>query len=183
MASPERPNLFQALERGLQDFRSQVEGEAGRKVAAVGRTKGVVPDAVREILASLAELLGLLQRGIGQAKQLSTAVDPGIALAEVLAETLPNLAASLSMGDLPEKIGVPSGPFDSAKKAAEAGGEIMGTALKVVQFLPSPEDLANIERGLEGLLGAEGSTVPTGAGSLNLLLEKVGIQAAGQSSA
>ena len=49
--SPLGESLFEALETGLRDFRATVNGEAGRKIRALGTVQGPLADAIRASLS------------------------------------------------------------------------------------------------------------------------------------
>ena len=58
--SPVGQNLFEALRESLVDFRGKVEGEAGRKVSALGPRSGTIPELARHLLAMVADALAWL---------------------------------------------------------------------------------------------------------------------------
>jgi hypothetical protein len=171
--SPVGANLFEALRAGLADFRLQVEGEAGRRVRALGPSQGTVPDLVRRVLESLADALAWLAGALEDAHAVLRVTDAAVALLETANALLGGLATGLSFGDMPQSFGLDPRPFEAVSTALGRVHGAVATGTRVVGLVPRPEDLSAIREELVLLLGQRVDPSRTDAGALGALLAAV----------
>ncbi len=173
MSTAAGQNLFEALRDGLADFRAKVEGEPGRKVAALGGASGTVPDVARASLGAVADGLTWLAGALGRAEDALKVLDAATALVEVAADALEAAAEGVVFGELPERLGLDAAPF----RAVEAGAASVPGALDkgrhVLGLVPTPELVAGVRMELEKLLGRRVNPSLPHGGALGELLGRL----------
>lgn len=171
--SPVGQNLFEALSASLADFRGKVEGEAGRKVSALGSRSGTVPDLARQVLSAVADWLAWLGGELHSVEGALGVADAAIALIELAGDSLDSLASDLSLGELPAALGLDPAPFDAVQGAVATGSAVLDAGKRAVGVLPRPEDVAAVRHELEQLLGKRVNPALAGPGALGELLSAV----------
>lgn len=171
--SPVGENLFVALKAGLADFRTQVEGEPGRKVRALGTASGTIPDLARKVLSAVADALAWLAGALKDAVDVLRVADALKALLEVATDLVGALATGLDFGQMPQKFGLDPRPFQAITDAANAGHSAMEAGVRIAGLVPAPEDLAGARQELELLLGHRANPTLTDPGALGKLLADI----------
>ncbi len=161
--------LFGGIAASLTEFRSEVEGAAGRKIRAMGGSKGPLPELVRSVLTVQAQALAWLHELVVKSEQQSTSADAVLAALEVI-DSIGALGRSLKFGDTPALLGLPAEPFEQLSAALIKADEVLDYGLKIGALLPRPEELAQARGELERLLGKRVDPRLTLPGSLEQLL-------------
>ena len=176
------PNPIAELNEGLRRFSAAARsGEAGAKVRAIGRERGVVPELIRGILKAVQGFLELLRRLLASLEKNTEGFDALAALVEALAETLialDEIDFNPDESQFADPRVDPGGPIplldnvldrlEDATEPLATAGVTLGMGAQLLGTLPSKADVASAKVAIEGALT-----------SLKALLESIAIDERG----
>lgn len=168
-------SLLGALCESLADFRSQVDGDPGKLIRAMGHNEGTIPDLARSVLSAIAGALVTLASALTTAfdsvQNFVKIADAIAALVEIAVDAVKALSEIvLHVG--PQMLGPSAEPLKGIHGSID-------TALKEVKdaagYVPSPDDLTAVIKELGLLLGAKVDPSAEGPGAFGKLLEDIGV--------